>query len=214
VAVDHGKVRVRSPSGEAYVQAGEARWFDLNAESAHAPAVPATTTKREASRKGTASVPKPQARLEWRSLNQAGDYERAYRLLEEGAPVGEDVEALMEAADVARLSGHPEVAVRYLEKIVRKHRANPATPLAAFTLGRMLLSQLARPSEAAEAFAAARELAPNGSLSQDALAREVEAWSKAGQTKQAYLRAQLFVEKYPNSKRRRLVEQYGGLDSP
>ena len=207
VVVSHGKVRVRSSSGEVFIQAGEARWF----ENAFDVATPATANKRETARK-PAPGHKQSEKVEWRSLNQSGDYERAYSLLKAGAPVGEDVESLMEAADVARLSGHPAVAARYLEKLVETQRSNPATPLAAFTLGRLLLSQLARPSEAAAAFAIARELAPDGSLSQDALAREVEAWSKAGATKQAYLRAQLFVKKYPESRRRRLVEQYGGLD--
>ena len=45
----------------------------------------------------------------------------------------------------------------------------------------------------ADAFATARQLAPNGSLAQDALAREVEAWSKAGRPDDAYRAARQYV---------------------
>jgi outer membrane protein assembly factor BamD (BamD/ComL family) len=81
-------------------------------------------------------------------------------------------------------------------------------------LGRLLLVQLGRPHEAAEAFATVRELGPEGWLTQDALAREVEAWSKAGKIEEAYVRAQLFIRNYPQSRRRRVVELYGGLGTP
>jgi hypothetical protein len=58
-------------------------------------------------------------------------------------------------------------------------RSDPRAPLAAFTLGRVLLRELARPREAAAAFAQARALAPRGPFVEDALAREVEAWLQA-----------------------------------
>jgi len=44
-------------------------------------------------------------------------------------------------------------------------------PLAAFTLGRMLLMELANPTEAAGAFAEARRLSPHGPLAEAALAK-------------------------------------------
>jgi transmembrane sensor len=212
VSVSHGKVRVQGPAGEAFVEAGESRWFDRAPEAASAAAAAGKPKSAALKRKAAAPTKEPAAApLGWRSLSQSGDHERAYALLEQGAVVDDDVETLMEAADAARLTGHSEAAVRYLRKVVSDHRSNPATPLAAFTLGRMLLGQLGRPSEAAEAFALARELAPDGSLCQDALAREVEAWSKAGRSTEAYVRARLFLERYPESRRRRVVEFYGGL---
>jgi transmembrane sensor len=117
----------------------------------------------------------------------------------------------MDAADAARLSGHPDASVTYLRKVLRNHRESPVAPLAAFTLGRVLLERLGQPSEAADAFATARSLAPEGSLAQDALAREVEAWSKAGHPHEAYERARLYVENYPRGRRLRAVQLYGGL---
>jgi transmembrane sensor len=110
------------------------------------------------------------------------------------------------------LSGHAEASVSYLRRVLREHGRSPVAPLAGFTLGRVLLERLGQPSEAAEAFALARSSAPNGSLAQDALAREVEAWSKAGKSHEAYQRAQLYVQTYPNGRRLRAVRLYGGLE--
>jgi transmembrane sensor len=235
VAVTHGKVRVRSPSGTMFVRAGEARWFEAPASQDGSATPPVVTTAtpspsqpraasprtgaRKASRPvqrtaGSQSSASAPSRAEWRSLSQSGDPEAAYLLLEQGAPVPDDPEALMEAADAARLTNHPETAVSYLRKVLSTHRSNPATPLAAFTLGRVLLERLGRPAEAAEAFATARELAPQGSLAQDALAREVESWSKAGHAKEAYARSRLFTQLYPDSRRARVVERYGGTLQP
>jgi transmembrane sensor len=151
-------------------------------------------------------------KVSWRSLCQSGDYDAAYRLLESGVEVENDPAALMDAADAARLSNHPEVSVGYLRRVLRDHARSPVAPLAGFTLGRVLLERLGQPSEAAEAFALARSIAPQGSLAQDALAREVEAWSKAGNSHEAYERAQLYVQLYPSGRRLRAVRLYGGLE--
>jgi transmembrane sensor len=224
VAVTHGTVRVHSMSGVALVHGGESRWFEQQPGAATS-AVPGSTNRRAQAtvpatkprERGARTAPSPgheETSPDWRSLNRSGDYEGAYRLLEKGAPLDDDSEALMDAADAARLSNHPEVAETYLRKVLRDHRASPATPLAAFTLGRVLLERLGRPSEAAAAFATVRELAPQGSLAQDALAREVEAWSKAGHAQEAYQRARTFIERYPDSRRLRVVELYGGLRAP
>jgi transmembrane sensor len=125
--------------------------------------------------------------------------------------VENDPAVLMDAADAARLSGHPGSAVRYLERVVRDHRRSPVAPLAAFTLGRVYLDQLGQPHRAAEAFQLSRDLAPSGSLAQDALAREVEAHSKGGDAHQAWIRAQEYLKRYPNGRRVRAVQLYGGL---
>jgi transmembrane sensor len=144
-------------------------------------------------------------------LSQSGDYEGAYRLLQQSTVEDDDSGALLDAADAARLSGHPQVAVTYLRKVLDQHGESPVAPLAAFTLGRVLLERLGQPSEAADAFATARQLAPNGSLAQDALAREVEAWSKAGRPDDAYRAARQYVDTYPKGRRLRAVQLYGGL---
>jgi transmembrane sensor len=165
-------------------------------------------SKRLAAKEEKTVAPK----VSWRSLCQSGDYDAAYRMLEGGTVVENDPAALMDAADAARLSNHPDASVGYLRRVLREHSRSPVAPLAGFTLGRVLLERLGQPSEAAEAFALARSISPQGSLAQDALAREVEAWSKAGNSHEAYERAQLYVQLYPSGRRLRAVRLYGGLE--
>lgn len=219
VAVAEGKVRVTARANALIVVsvvAGEERWFDAAGEASPVPS--AIEAQAELGRKAhavhrdsTARAGAPLAAASWRSLTQAGKYDEAYRSLAQGAVVDDDASALMDAADAARLSGHPEMATTFLRRVAREHRHDPVAPLAAFTLGRVLLERLGQPAEAAEAFASARSLSPYGSLVQDALAREVEALSKAGNAHEAFLRARAYVEAYPNGRRLHAVQLYGGL---
>ena len=239
VAVSRGKVRVRTgvtangSIATAIVKAGESLWFDdvapkepviANADRGSQPTAAATSPLTAAKQTSGRSRHSAQLRnredradhdetprVAWRSLSQSGDYDGAYRLLQQSTVEDDDSGALLDAADAARLSGHPQAAVTYLRKVLDQHRESPVAPLAAFTLGRVLLERLGQPSEAADAFATARQLAPSGSLAQDALAREVEAWSKAGRPDDAYRRAQEYVETYPKGRRLRAVQLYGGL---
>jgi transmembrane sensor len=231
VSVSRGKVRVRqlNEPGASIVKAGESAWFDERGEQIGASA-PERAPEEPASPEASKRALQPSAaksrgrthragardeapRAAWRSLSQSGDYEGAYRLLQESS-VEDDSGALLDAADAARLSGHPEAALRYLREVLDHHRDSPVSPLAAFTMGRILLERLGQPTEAAEAFALARRLAPQGSLAQDALAREVEAWSKAGHPDEAYQRARQYVTSYPQGRRLRAVQLYGGLSAP
>jgi|GEM_PF-431205 len=240
VSVSRGKVRVRTgvtkagSIATAIVKAGESQWFEDPAPSERAVASVASVEKVRQLPAAERSVQPLAAksrssrhqrerahdardqdedapRAEWRSLSQSGDYEAAYRLLQQSTVEDDDSGALLDAADAARLSGHPHVAVNYLRKVLDQHGESPVAPLAAFTLGRVLLERLGQPSEAADAFTTARQLAPNGSLAQDALAREVEAWSKAGRPDDAYRAARQYVDTYPKGRRLRAVQLYGGL---
>ena len=94
----------------------------------------------------------------------------------------------MADADRARLAGRFEEGASLLERLVREHPGDPRAPLAAFSLGRVLLGELGRPADAARAFARARALAPDGPLADDALAREAEAWARAGDPERARAR--------------------------
>jgi transmembrane sensor len=148
----------------------------------------------------------------WRSLSQSGQYDAAFDALQRTSGVENDPAALMDAADAARLSGHAQSAVQYLVRVVNEHKGSPVAPLAAFTLGRVYLDKLGQPDKAADAFQRARALAPNGSLAQDALAREVEALSKGGNAQKAYVRAREYMQQYPNGRRLRAVQLYGGIE--
>ncbi|HET9959296.1 MAG TPA: FecR domain-containing protein [Polyangiaceae bacterium] len=150
----------------------------------------------------------------WRSLAQEGDYAGAFAVLsQEGAgSIRQEPGDLLFAADVARLSGHPAQALPQLERVVRSYPSDSRAPLAAFTLGRILLDSLGRPREAAEAFARCRKLAPGGALSQDALAREVESWSRAGEATLARDRAIQYLRLFPGGRREKAVRYHGGLE--
>lgn len=166
------------------------------------------------------------ARPSWKELAQDGQFDRAYGEaygVEPGSEARERPEGplrtvekspgdLLLLADVARLSHHPADAVAPLERLLRVYEKDPRAPLAAFTLGRVLLDELGRPREAAETFARAQQLDPEGPLYQDALAREVEAWSRAGESERARLRAEEYIRRYPKGRRLRSVRRYGEPD--
>jgi transmembrane sensor len=111
-------------------------------------------------------------------------------------------------ADIKRLSHHAAEAVAPLRQILRDHASDPRAPLAAFTLGRVLLDELSRPAEAAAAFAQADSLSPRGPLAEDAVARQVEALAKSGDAKGARLIAEQYVERFPHGRKLRSVRRY------
>jgi transmembrane sensor len=119
---------------------------------------------------------------------------------------------LLLAADVMRLSHHASEAVAPLRRVVRDHAADPRASLAAFTLGRVLLDDLGRPREAAEAFADAIRLAPDGPLYEDAIARKVEALSRSGDTTAAHELAGDYLRRFPDGRRARSVRKLGGIE--
>jgi transmembrane sensor len=135
-------------------------------------------------------------------------------MLERQGPgaVGDNPAELLLAADVARLSGHPAQAIPSLERVLAAHAADPRAPLAAFTLGRVNLEELGRPGDAAPAFASVRRLEPRGLLAEDALAREVEAWSRASYDSRAHVAAVEYVRLYPAGHRLKSVRRFGGLE--
>jgi hypothetical protein len=106
-------------------------------------------------------------------------------------PAGE----LMAAADEARLGGRPEEAVAPLRRLYQRHPRDRRAPVAAFSLGRVLLDDLRRPAAAAAAFQKARALWPKGPLALDALAREAEARHAAGQERQAAELARQYLKR-------------------
>jgi transmembrane sensor len=219
VAVEHGRVRVIWPGGESLLGTGEASWFppasgqhaaaQLNADSR--PGAEATSAAADPS----AAAPAPDRaalRKTFLDFARGGEYQKAYKVLREAPQVvNNSAEDLMLAADAARLSGHPERAPEYLRRITVEHRRDPRAPLAAFTLGRILLTQLGQPAEAERAFGLARQLAPNGALAEDALARQVEAAHRAGQAGRAESLATEYTKRYPGSKRLDAVRRFGGL---
>lgn len=197
VSVSEGKVEVREAQASTSLEAGESRFF------------PSTAPPVEEEPR-SAQPPSPRARF--LELARGGDYKAAYQVLSRSpSVVGSSAEDLMLAADAARLSNHPAQAVDYLRRVTTEHAGDSRAPLSAFTLGRVLLSQLGRPAEAAEAFALARRLKPAGSLAEDALAREAEARAASGSPGKAAALAREYLSRYPRGKHgstmQRLVNQ-------
>ena len=121
------------------------------------------------------------------------------------------VEDLLRTADVMRLSHQPGEAVSPLRRVIKAHPRDRRAPLAAFTLGRLLLDELDRPREAAAAFANAIRLAPEGALVEDALARQIEALSRAGDSDAAKQLAVEYLDAFPHGRKVNAVRAFGGL---
>jgi transmembrane sensor len=189
VAVESGSVSVRDADGERILEAGEAQTFPLPTSPASPPASTPSST---------AQVPS------WKKLAAAGDYDRAYALIQTpGTSVGDNPEELLLAADSARLSGHADRAVPLLRRMIARYPTDSRAGLAAFTLGRVLLDDLGRPREAAAAFAAAYER--GGPLAEDALAREVQSWAGAGDVTAMKDAARRYLTAYPAGRHAAIV---------
>ncbi len=225
VGVERGRVRVDSPRGSRVLNVGDTQSFPSG--SAHAdvtlPHAPPADAEPEMVAEPVAVDPlppveeapaRPAALPSWRALAKEQNYSAAFaRLNAEGPSAVRDTpDDLLLAADVARLGGRPDRAVAPLQRVIADHPFDPRAPLAAFTLGRTLLEQLGRPRDAAQAFATARRLDRGGALTQDALAREVESWSGAGDDERAHARALEYVKLYPHGRRISAVRRLGGLD--
>jgi transmembrane sensor len=211
-----GQMGVFPPSG-AVAAAAPAAAAPASAASptaaAPAPSVAAAPVERAAAAPDPPAA-KRRAGPSWRVHAQEGDYRGAYEVLsrEGAAAVRGTPDDLLLAADVMRLSHHPQRAVAPLRRIISEHGRDPRATLAAFTLGRLLLEELGEPREAAAAFALVQSREPRGPLAEDALAREVEAWSHARVAGKARERALQYVAKYPDGRRTRSVRRYGGLE--
>ena len=219
VLVERGRVEVAWLGGSTLLHAGEGGTFPpavtphdepeaeetANARDSAPDTAPDTAPETSASPSRNANTNSPVNRRSWRDYALTGDYGKAYDELHTKGGKGhedvrDDVGDLMLAADVARLSAHPEQAVRPLRGVCERHASDRRAPVAAFTLGRVLLDELGRPSEAAAAFQKARRLWPEGPLAEDALAREADAWERAGRIERTRTLAREYVSRYPEGR--------------
>jgi transmembrane sensor len=123
-----------------------------------------------------------------------------------------NAQQLLTEVDAARSAGHPTRAVDLLRQLLREYPNDPRAPLAAFTLGRVLLNELGRPREAAAAFQQVRQKAAASQFAEDALAREVEAWNRASEPGKARALAMTYLERYPAGRHARRVKALAGLE--
>jgi ferric-dicitrate binding protein FerR (iron transport regulator) len=116
------------------------------------------------------------------------------------------------ASEMARRDGRPEEALELLRRLLERHGDDPRAPYTSFIMGRVLLEELHRPRDAAAAFARVAMIDVNTPLAQDALAREVESWSRAGNKQRASERAAAYIERYPGGARVEEVRRYSASE--
>jgi len=193
VAVERGAVRVQWSGGEAFLSAGQAGLYPPPAPNA------ADLGKAQPEPLSDLAGSVAEEASSWRKLAKRGAYVDAFKALGPVASksVRDEPSDLMLAADVARLSQHPGDATRYLSRVADGFPRDKRAPLAAFTLGRVLLEDLGQPGRAADAFRRAQQLAPKGPLASDAMAREADAAQRAGQVDRARQLAARYLEAYP-----------------
>jgi transmembrane sensor len=157
------------------------------------------------------SRPKPAPRA-WVEEARRGEHEAASkRLLADPEQVRDTAEELMLAADALRLAGKEDAAIRYLDRVLQRFPNDRRASLAAFTKARLLLAGRRDLAEAAGLFARVPQMKSTDRLKQDALAREVEAWHRAGDYAKARERALEYLEAYPDGDRTTTVKQFGGI---
>jgi transmembrane sensor len=181
VTVEKGAVEVDWGLGQKRLLAGDSGWFPPLVMSSQ----PETTTPslRPANDGNTPAPPGSVAHSSPRNAQQ-----------------------LLTEVDTARSMGQTSRAVELLREILRDYPNDPRAPLAAFTLGRVLLNELGRPREAAAAFQQVRQKAPTTQFAEDALAREIEAWTRASEPGRARALATIYLERYPNGRHARRVK--------
>jgi transmembrane sensor len=189
--------------------AGEAGVFPSAAPLAAAPVARAVEPVAPAARVEPQKVAVEPPAADWRELQRSGKHRRAYELLAPGGfkDVRDEPGDLLLASDAARLSHHPADAATLLRRLLSRHSRDPRAPSAAFTLGWVLLNELGRPREAARAFAQAESLAPRGNLAEDAVARAVEAWSRAGDRARARAELERYRASYPRGRHLAMLER-------
>ena len=227
VEVLHGRVAVACAGRSRLLTDGESNWFPetelgvsevaaaSQSVSASAPSVVGSGVAPLSSALPAASSARdvPRERSQFLEHAKHGEYLEAYSVLQRAPElIGSNASDLLLAADAARFSGHPAEAVLFLTRVTREHARESVAPLAAFTLGRIYLSQLKQPGNAADAFALSRRLAPSGSLAEDALAHEVEAAAQLGDSARAHTLAQRYAADYPDSRRLPNLRKAGGLE--
>jgi len=222
VRVVEGRVRVDAHLGSTILSGGSQARFSSprSTEAARDSAMSAgrastaMSTRLAESIQSTQTSPRGRASGSWVSLAKKGKRAEAARLLvEREERVPDRIEELLLAADVLRLEGYHALAYQHLERIMTRHRSDSRWSMAAFLQGRLLLEHLGQPERAAERFGmVARDSSLR--LSEDALARQVEALSRAGKRERAQALATEYVERYPHGHRLSSVRRFGGLDDP
>jgi transmembrane sensor len=218
VAVTDGSVTVSfpraegDPRGKVLLKAGESGVYPAIARANEPSERSSVEGPAPTAPSGDAANQPREASAGWRELAHGGKHRRAYEVLAPGdfRDVRDEPGDLLLASDVARLSHHSKEAAGLLRRLLAGHSRDPRAPSAAFTLGWVLMNELGRPREAAAAFARAEALAPRGNLAEDAVARAVEAWVRAGELGRARAEVERYRKSYPQGRHLGMLDRLIG----
>lgn len=216
VSVERGRVRVRGADvagGLQRLTAGGV--LEVGAAPPSEPTAPSAPSSDDSvepqlrerpeprARAGVESDPRPARLPRWRTLATRQEHDEAFALLGEdgfrdATARARSTDELFALADIARLSGHPALAVAPLRRIVET--PGPGAPVAALTLGRLELDALDHPADAARSLDRALELGLPEHLRETALARSVDAHRRAGHAGQATTLAVSYLAEFPDGR--------------
>ena len=119
------------------------------------------------------------------------------------------VNELLKQVDIARTNNQPRKAARLLTHIIQQYPSDQAIGLVALTLGKIQLDTLKQPVKAARAFerATVSQGLPSP-LREQAFARGVEAYHRAGNIAAAQQMGASYQSRYPNGSWRGFVERW------
>ena len=198
--VEEGELVITTGGGRRALTAGETIRVDLVGDGAPGALVHPARSPRRAG--GQASASRAVEVPAWQALADAGRHAEAFAALSHHhfQDDADPVSTVLRAVDVARHAGHPQRAAAWLQEALSAHPHDPRAPLVAFTLGRVRNELPEGAPGAAEAFARARALAPDGPLAEDALAREIKARARAGDSAEAAALAEAYLDLYPQGR--------------
>lgn len=142
-----------------------------------------------------ASVDEPPSEAEAAPTKRAA---RARRV--ERAEPREDPREAFDAARTARRDGSARDAAELYERFLREFPRDERAGLAAFELGRLRMDSLSDPRGAAQAFGRALELAPRSPFAEDARARLVDAYARAGDDASCQRSRARYLALYPDGR--------------
>jgi transmembrane sensor len=137
----------------------------------------------------------------WQTLARANKFKEAFRHVNERGFDAElaraDAEDLMLLGDVSRLSGNYGHALRAYQKVRSRAPGTEWAANAAFSMGRVYFDQRDAYGEAARWFGTYSNERSDGPLAREALGRQMEALSRAGDRAGADRAAEQYLRQYP-----------------
>ncbi len=137
----------------------------------------------------------------WQALARAGKFREAFEVARQKGFEAELDRAggqdLLLLGDAARLSGNAELALRAYQRARLRAPGTPQAANAAFAMGRVYFDQMDAFADAARWFATYSAEQRDGPLVREALGRQMEALSRAGDHAGAARAADQYLRQYP-----------------